>query len=218
MGLLKYFLLFISVFFVSVSKNKLNSQVKSPFQIADEVLYLPNGNGLKLISFGYTDVLAHTLWFKTISYFGKHYKSDRNYTWLSHMCNIVTDLNPQMDYVYDFCGLMLAWESNMPEKSENILTKAMKIFPISWKFPYLRGMTYLLFLNDPGKASLDFKLAASLPGSHDLVRQLAQKDLNDGNHQNNTIEFLQEMIKNSTDNSERSIFINKLKEMQGKNE
>src|SRR5204863_759985 len=60
----------------------------------EEILYVPNGTGLRFMSFGYTNILANLLWFNTINYFGKHYRADRNYKWLGHMCGLVTELDP----------------------------------------------------------------------------------------------------------------------------
>lgn len=216
MGLFKFsFILLCAALLCALSYKKVthiyNSSAK---QTVDEVLYLPNGKGLQFISFGYRNVLSHTLWFNTINYFGKHFKGDRNYTYLNHMCNLVTDLNPKMIYVYDFCGLMLAWEANLIPESIALLDKAVAIFPNDWKFLYLRGMTKLVFQKDTEAATADFLLASKLPNVHPIVIRLTAKKLTQTNSTESAIEFLEEMIKNSAQESERTALTGKLEQLQ----
>ena len=180
----------------------------------DEVLYLPSGEGLEAISFGYKNVLSHVLWFNTINYFGKHYKGDRNYQWLYHMCKIVTQLNPKATHVYDFCGLMLAWEASLPDKALDILNSAILNNPQEWKFPYLRGMTHLLFTNDVDKAKNDFIAASKLPNVHPGVIRLAAKKLSLTENPDTAINFLHEMIQNSKQEWERQALVEKIRDIQ----
>ena len=217
MGFLKYLLLIVSSLLASVSYDHITEIKKNSTSSVDEVLYLPNGLGLEFLSFGYRNTLAHTLWFNTISYFGKHYKKDRDYKWLNHMCNLVTDLNPRMPHVYDFCSLMLAWEANFPEDSIKILDKAITTYPQDWNFPYLRGMAYLIFLKNPEKAQEDFVRSSRQEGSHPVVKRLAAHNISLTDRKETAIEFLEEMIKNSKQESERSALKRKLEEIRAEN-
>ena len=74
---------------------------------ADEPVYLPRAEYLRPMSLGWQNVLADILWFRTISYFGEHYRSDRTYPWLAQMCDLVTDLDPRAEHVYRFAGFIL---------------------------------------------------------------------------------------------------------------
>lgn len=215
MVFLKYFLLLISFLGVSTSYNHLIEIEKSANKAGtNEVLYLPNGRGLEFISFGYRNALSHTLWFNTISYFGKHYKGDRDYKYLNHMCNLVTELNQKMLHVYEFCSLMLAWEANFPQESIKILDKAINAYPEDWKFPYLRGMTYMIFLKDIDAAKNDFIASSRLPNTHPVVIRLAAKNISMTDRKESAIEFLEEMIKSSKQESERDALIRKLEEIK----
>jgi tetratricopeptide (TPR) repeat protein len=168
-----------------------------------EVLYLPNGTSLKVITFGYKNAFANLLWFKTVDYFGKHYASDRNYQWLAHMCDLVTTLTPNTPYVYQFCSNMLSWEANAPEQSLKILSKAVDAFPNDWRFRYFRGVTNLFFLKEPEKAREDFVAAATMPGAHTIVKRLAAKTLAQQQDPQTAIEFLENMIRQEQDLSVR---------------
>jgi tetratricopeptide (TPR) repeat protein len=202
----------------SVTKSylKVDQSYNQSKTISDdkEMLYLPNGKGLKFISFGYSNTLSHYLWFNSISYFGKHYKLDRNYKWLQHMCNLVVDLNPKAAHVYEFCGMMLAWEANQADSSIEILSKAIINFPDSWKFLYLRGMTELLFKKNNENAKNDFVLASRKANAHPFVKRLAAKELATGDNPETAIQFLLETIANTKDDWERSVLIGKLQDIQ----
>jgi hypothetical protein len=166
------------------------------------VLYIPGGKGLKLMSFGYRNMMSNVLWFKTISYFGKHFGTDRNYEWLFHMCRLVSELNPKTPHVYKFCSMMLAWEANEPQKSYEILSTAIETFPSSWEFYYYRGILNYLFLKDENQSRSDLARAATLPNAPVVVQRLAAKKLA-MTDPNTAIEFLKTMIEKSTNDTER---------------
>jgi hypothetical protein len=179
---------------------------------AREALYLPSGKGLKLISFGFTNVLSDVLWFNTINYFGKHHRSDQNYRWLAHICNLVVDLNPRARHVYDFCGTMLAWEANLPEESVKLLTKAILHTPNDWNLYYQRGFVNLFFLKNSEQAQSDFLQAAALPDAHALVKRLAAKKLAESDNAQAAVEFLTDMLQREKDPAGRAALGSRLRE------
>lgn len=170
-----------------------------------ELLYMPNGKALALVSVGYQAALSHLLWFQTVNYFGKHYASDKNYRWLAHMCDLVTTLSPASPHVYQFCSNMLSWEANTPEQAVKVLDKAIQNLPNDWKFPYLRGVIYLYFLKNNELARGDFVNASRLPNAHPIVKRLAAKTLAQAESPETAIEFLEEMIRNESDSSARKV-------------
>ncbi|MDZ4785637.1 MAG: hypothetical protein SGJ02_06120 [bacterium] len=182
-----------------------------------EVLYLPKGPGLTILSFGYQNLLADIIWFNTVSYFGKHYKSDQQYKWLFHMCDLVTTLNKNDPERYIFCGLMLGWEAKSPNDSFKILSKAIRNDPNSWKYYYLRGLGSYLLQNDFEQAIEDFLFASKLPDAPIMLASIAAKKLTIHKDDPQTaITFLEEMLKNSNDTVSRSILEKRLFEARKK--
>jgi len=193
----------------------INAAINKPeFEAQREVLYLPRTSTVQLTSIGYRYAVGHLLWFKTISYFGKHYASDRNYQWLAHMCDLVSTLNPKAAYVYQFCSNMLSWEAHAPDQSVSILDKAIELNPENWRFHYYRGITYLFFLKEGAKARDDFVTASQLPGAEPFVKRLAAKTLAEQQDRATAIEFLKEMLRAERDPSARNVLLNKLREIQ----
>ncbi len=179
---------------------------------SQEVLYLPNGEALELISFGYKNLLSDILWFNTISYFGKHHKGDKNIRWLFHMCDLVTTLNPQATYVYEFGATMLAWEGEDVVSSTKLLDKAINTYPQNWKFYYLRGFNYMYFDKNEESAKNDFIKASQLPDAPPLVARLAAKKVARLDNPEEALEFLREMILEAKDPVARSALVERYKE------
>lgn len=136
-------------------------------------VYLPDVRFLRLVSLGHENVLADLLWFRTISYFGQHYRSDRSYPWLAHMCDTVTDLDPRAYDVYRFCGMILPWEAERPDDGIRLLEKGIRHLPQSWQLHYWAGFAYYFFKNDYGKAAGLLRRAAELPNGPASALHLA---------------------------------------------
>jgi tetratricopeptide (TPR) repeat protein len=192
-----------------LQRSRSNRQVANQL---DEVLYVPNGEGLKLLAFGYDRMLAHVIWFRSISYFGKHYASDRNYQWLEHLCDIATRLNPEAKHAYLFCSTMLSWEAGRPEGSLWVLRRAERQFPDDWYIPYLLGFTRMHFLKDEAGALEDFIRSSKLPSAHQLVKRLAAKKLIELQDPDSAVEFLSQMLHREQEAHARASLEERLKQ------
>jgi hypothetical protein len=140
---------------------------------AEPPIYLPKAEYLRPMSLGFANVMADVLWFRTISYFGGHYRGDRVYPWLAHMCDLVTDLDPRAEHVYRFAGVILPWEAGETDQGIRLLEKGIRNFPNSWTMHYWLGFTYYFFKSDYEKAAFYMQRAAALPGAHPHAARLA---------------------------------------------
>ena len=182
----------------------------------DDALYLPNGEALHLISFGFRNALARVLWFNTINYFGKEYATSRNYRWLYHMCDLVTTLDPRALHVFKFGAVMLAWEANEPKLSIALLNKVIELRPRDWHFFYLRGFTSMFFLKDNEAARKDFIAGARLPDAPPIMARLAARVASDEQNDREAEELLRDLIKNTSDPVAREALASRLKELTEK--
>ena len=197
--LLAVALLYSTAFATAASLKVPHSEASQQYASERELLYMPSGDALSVISVGYQAALSHLLWFQTVNYFGKHYASDKNYKWLAHMCDLVTTLSPVSPHVYQFCSNMLSWEADTPQQAVQVLDKAIKNIPDDWKFPYLRGVIQLYFLKNFEAARGDFVSAARLPDAHPIVKRLAAKTLAQAESPETALEFLEDMIQQEKD-------------------
>jgi hypothetical protein len=138
-----------------------------------ELIYLPPTGFLRAVSLGYEQALADVLWFRTISYFGRHYQGDRVYPWLASMCDGVTDLDPHAEHVYQFGGIILPWEADRIDDGIALLEKGTRNMPDSWQLHYMLGFSYYFFRDDLDGASRLLHRASFLPGAPEFVSRLA---------------------------------------------
>lgn len=136
-------------------------------------VYLPDIRFLRLASLGYDNVLADVLWFRTINYFGAHFRGNRLYPWLARMCDLVTDMDPRAEHVYRFAGFILPWEAQLPDEGIRLLEKGVRQFPDSWQLNFYLGFSKFYFRDDLEGALPYMRKAAELPGAHAYVTRLA---------------------------------------------
>jgi hypothetical protein len=159
----------------------------------DEPVYLPRAEYLRPMSLGWQNALADVLWFRTISYFGQHFRSDRTYPWLAQMCDLVTDLDPRAEHVYRFAGFVLPWEANQADAGIRLLEKGARQFPDSWVLQYFTGFHYYFFKNHYPQALEHLRRAAQLPGVHPSVTALIAVLATEHYGPETTIAFLSEL-------------------------
>lgn len=177
-------------------------------------IYLPQARFLRPLSLGYHNVLANLLWFRTISYFGEHYRSDHTYPWLAYMCDLVTDLDPRADYVYRFAGMILTWEANRVDEGIRLLEKGTKALPNSWLLHYWLGFTHYFFKEGYDQAITHLRRAAELPGAHPSAAALAALLHQHQYGPATTMQFLQEMAKSADTDEVREVVRRQIHEAQ----
>lgn len=173
--------------------------------ISGAPVYLPKAEYLRPMSLGYANVLADVLWFRAISYFGAHYRSDRTYPWLSHMCDLVTDLDPRAEHVYRFAGVILPWEAGAADEGIRLLEKGTRTFPDSWLLHYWLGFNYFFFKSDFAKAAFHMHRAATVPGAHPNAARLAALLYKEEYGPDTALAFLGEMERNAEDGQMREV-------------
>jgi hypothetical protein len=158
-----------------------------------ELIYVPPPRFLRAVSLRYERAVADVLWFRTISYFGQHYRSDRLYPWLAYMCDVVTELDPRAIHVYRFGGVILPWEADHIDDGIALLEKGTRNLPEAWELRYMLGFSYYFFKNDLPNATATLRAAALTPGAPAYVGQLTAAVVAAQHGPSNAIDFLQEV-------------------------
>lgn len=213
----KLLIITISALLVSFSFQELRElHHLNQRQLSDEPIYLPKKSSLKALSLGYENTLSHILWFQTINYFGKHYRGDKVYTWLEHMCSLSTAINENSKHIYEFCALMLSWEADKPKEAEAFLDNFIANYPNIWRPYYLQGMNAAIFLHDGNKAKEMFVKAANTEGAPVFLARLAAKKMGELEDPALAIAFLKSMIIQTKDESQVSALKHRLRELEAK--
>lgn len=174
-------------------------------------LYLPDTRYVKLVTFGFDNVVSDLLWFDTMSYFGKQFRGDQDYRWLGHRCSLVAGLDPNAHHVFEFCATMLSWVAKNVELSNEILSHAIKLHPKRWRYLYLRAFNYWYFLEQKNLAQHDFETASKLEGAPPFLASLASRFMVAADDPKTAISFLQDLINNTSDPIVKEALTEKLK-------
>jgi len=180
----------------------------------EELMYLPSGKVLKIVSLGFDEVVADILFIRMIDYFGKHSSSDRTYVWLYHMADLVTDLDPKFRFPYIFAGLMLNLEANQFDNARKIIIKGMNQFPNNWYFPFTLGINYFFHDGDFLRAADSLEDASKLPDAPDYLIGFAKKLRKKAATKEEALDFLKHLDEVFGDESISAILKERIKEIE----
>ena len=179
------------------------------------LLYLPSGNLLGPLTLGYREFAADLLWIKTVDYFGGHYATDRSYTWLYHMLDLVTTLDPHFVFPFQFGAVILSVEAREQDNSIKLLKKAMELNPSVWQFPFFMGFNLYFYKKDYQQASRFIDAASRLPGAPAYLKQFAVRLYVSAGDRSNGLTLLREVYRNTKDEKMRAEILNRIQELAG---
>lgn len=184
----------------------------------ESLLYLPSGKHLKPLTLGYNQVAADLLWIKTISYFGGHFLTDKEYPWLSHILNLIIDLDPRFDFPYYFGGIVLSLEASQVENANKILARGIEAYPDKWEYPFYIGFNHYYHQEDPLKALPYIERAAILPRSPDFIRSMVRTLHMKTGRKDASLRFFRKAYENTTDDIVREKIAEKIEQILSEKE
>jgi tetratricopeptide (TPR) repeat protein len=138
---------------------------------AGELLYLPNGRHLALMSLGHAPLLADLIYLWAIQYYSNYEREDR-YRYVAHVfSNVITELDPRYIDAYWLGALILIVEARDFDAGLRLLDKGIAANPESWILPYIAAWECYRAA-DYRKASAYFERAARVPGAPAVVRRM----------------------------------------------
>lgn len=185
----------------------------------EELLYLPNEKLLNHFTAGLNGVVADLLWLQCIQYTAKEFRSqEHKFTWLEHMANTVTRLDPDFTGAYQYGGTLLAAIDNDGGAME-LLERGIVARPDSWELPFEVAKVYILNRRDeagsPAAASYFLTMTAERTPEHaeyfaDWAQEMqVQHDmLTSGKH------IWRDVLETSSDEFMRELAKRKLLELQ----
>ena len=176
----------------------------------EDLKYLPSGKFVKGMSLGFDEMLSDLFWIKALAYFGGHAATDQDYTWLGHILNLVTTLDPYFHDPYEFGGIVLANEVENVDQSTRLLKEGMinvpKDHPRYWYLPFFIAFNYMYHKVDYLTAAQYLEQASKFPKSPKYLPYLVSRLYADSNSPEAAVIFLTEMIKSTKDeNLERRL-------------
>lgn len=137
----------------------------------EELLYLPNGKHLKVMSLGHANLLADGIYLWAIQYYS-NYEREHRQRYVEHIFgDVITELDPRYVDAYWLGALIMIVENHDLEAGLRLLEKGMERNPEQWILPYLaawecyHGKQY-------ARAAAFFAHAAAIPEAPAVVRRM----------------------------------------------
>ncbi len=152
--------------------------VMSPAAMSDraegeELLYYPSGKMLEQAALGYHHAAASLTWLRTVQYYGEHVRGDQQFEMMYHLCDVVTDLDPQFIRPYTFGSYVLHTEGRAAEKGLELLAKGRRNNPESWEVLFESGFVEYIAWKRYDLASDYFTRAAAMPDAPEYASRFA---------------------------------------------
>jgi hypothetical protein len=143
-----------------VARMRLEPEASAMGQIRNPA-WLPDGNVLRLTSFGHRLALSDLYWLRTVQYVGETVMTGSN-RWgaLYPLANIVTDLDPRYGYAYQVAGSNLGGLARRFADADRILLKGMKNVPDRWGIPFTLAVNKFFYEQDFAAAAEYARIAA----------------------------------------------------------
>ena len=181
---------------------------------SDEVVYLPlNASILRLFAPADPLLLADILWMRTSYYFGQHMLTDRDYPYLLHMLDLITDLSPDWIQPYLFGAVVLPSETENVEDGFYIIDKGLLFHPDNWQLWFFKGFYLWQMKNDLVGGSEALNRASRLENAPAYLINLAASFATKAGNRALAVIFLKEALKNVQDETQRKMILKKMKEV-----
>jgi len=132
---------------------------------------LPEGKTLKVLSFGYHNLVADILYIWSIQFYSD-YNLTNSYDYLEHIYNTITDLCPRYLEPYIVGSWIMALEAQDINMAIRLLQKGAKNLPEHWIFDYECGFYAYSSLKDFKLAEKYFNKALKNPKAPPHVRRI----------------------------------------------
>jgi len=135
-------------FFAGIAATQKKVDALREEAVGDDLLYFPNDKLLNYFTAGMSNIVADLMWIQTIQYTASEFHNQSHkFTWLEHMTNTVTNLDPYFKDAYVNGGTFLA-SIGADDKAVPLLKKGVVNTPDSYEVPYELAKVYLLNRRD----------------------------------------------------------------------
>jgi len=140
------------------------------FSEQNTFVLLPPGKTLRILSFGYRNLLADMLFIWSIQFYSSYYLSNR-YDYIEHIFNTITDLTPRYNEPYIVGAWIMALEAKDYKMAIRLLQKGSENNKDEYIFDYEAGYYAFDNLKDYDLAEKLFRKAAERPKAPPLIKR-----------------------------------------------
>lgn len=167
-----------------------------------DLIYLPTPSQARLMSLGFSNVMADFYWVKALQYFTDPTQARNRFKNLADYLDLVVGIDPDYEYAYKFAALAIPYDSGRfhfvnTTRATSFLERGIARFPNNWQLHFLLGYHYLNFSQNPIRAAEQFAAAAKLPGAPSYFAPFAARLMAVGGEVDRAIEFTTQELNNN---------------------
>lgn len=168
---------------------------------ADERLYLPDGDFLRIASLGYHAPAADYAWLQAVQYYGGYRLGNHDLRYFDGLVDAVTTLDPHFEDAYVLSSLIHCVDFADHAGAVDVLKRGLLHNPDSWRLCFEIGFIHYVFTGEFAVAARWFEAAAAKPGASDFCRRFAAWSAGRGGDLLGAL-YLWENLRQTTDNQD----------------
>ncbi len=211
----------ISLSLVGVLVVALLQEYKPQQRLADKVVFEFNENfysysadTLRAMTFGYSRAAGVLLWLRFLQQTPPRKVEHNQVSWIYRDLEALTELDPEFYPAYEHGGIFLSVITEDKRGAEQIMLKGTKVFPDRWRIRAYLAYHYQFELDEQQKAAEQYRIGAKLPGAPWLLGVIASSYIQKKEGKEQSISFLENMLKDATDPVMRKKFELKLAKLK----
>ena len=180
----------------------------------DDADFIPvRADFLRLLAPADPHFLSNVLWIRAMYYFGSHALTDRQYPYLFHLLDLITDLSPLWDHPYFFGAVVLPFEADAAEDGLYLIEKGLVYQPDNWQLWFFKGFCRWKAFGDTVSAAEDLLRASLLPGAPVYLAALSATFATQAGQKELALRFLEEARNNLSDPLHQQLLSDKIEEI-----
>ncbi len=180
----------------------------------DDAAFIPvRADILRLFAPADPHFISNVLWVRAMYYFGSHALSDRQYPYLFHLLDLITDLSPLWDHPYYFGAVVLPFEAEAAEDGLYLIEKGLVYHPDNWQLWFFKGFCLWKAGGDMISAAQALHHAALLPEAPVYLAALSATFATQAGQKELALRFLDEARNNLHDPLHQKLLADKAEEL-----
>ncbi len=169
------------------------------------LLYLPSGNYLKLVTFGYGNLAADLIYIWSIQYYSNYQIADR-YDYLDQIYRrIIAELDPHYVDPYLVGSMIMSIEAGRDDLALRLLDEGIARNPGEWILPFEAGWLCFTRLRDYERARSYFEKAVAVPGAPAVAKRLYAEMFNRAGDKRTSLKYWSEIYRTADSDYVRKV-------------
>jgi tetratricopeptide (TPR) repeat protein len=170
-------LILVSLASSAAVQKRIDAETPANSAVSDS-LWIPSGKILRRLSLGNEGLLADIYWTRAVQYYGGRRRDQiTDFSLLSPLLEITTDLDPHLMVVYKFGAIFLSEPApkgaDQPEQAVRLIRKGIQANPDEWRLWHDLGFIYYWDLKDYSAAAAAYLEGSKNPKAQPWMKVMA---------------------------------------------